>query len=261
MSHTYLAWVRIRCHTSEISKAGGSSVGGISCLAFAFAAPAIHVLPLCERARAWRQNHRFPPYLRVHAWRQNCTVYAFVCTPGCPDIQYLALDYDWSQLHFKGICTDDTMEGEHYTDYLKSEYYDNNSDNIIHRPTKFDGSDYKLDDLSDKERVILVTAIDTLIKFLNNDPEYVWYYFVQRSLVVVAPGNLISSTPSYLLSDSIPTVMIQSKLQHHTVGLADFNIQGCTLHQLLNLSVDKDKSTTPLLDKKQRVLANNWSNY
>ena len=33
----------------------------------------------------------------------------------------IGLDYDWSQLHFKGICAEDTMEGEHYTDYLKSE--------------------------------------------------------------------------------------------------------------------------------------------
>ena len=44
----------------------------------------------------------------------------------------IGLDYDWSQLHSKGIRADDTMEGEHYTDCLKSEYYDNNSDNIIH---------------------------------------------------------------------------------------------------------------------------------
>ena len=70
------------------------------------------------------------------------------------------------------MCDDNTMEGEHYTDYLKSEYYDNNSDDVIHGPTKFDGSDYKLDDLSDEQRVIVVTAIDTMIKFLNKDPEY-----------------------------------------------------------------------------------------
>ena len=31
----------------------------------------------------------------------------------------IELDYDWSQLHFKGIRADNTMEGEHYTDYLK----------------------------------------------------------------------------------------------------------------------------------------------
>ena len=29
-------------------------------------------------------------HTRARAWRQNCIVYAFVRTPGCPDIQYLA---------------------------------------------------------------------------------------------------------------------------------------------------------------------------
>ena len=82
-------------------------------------------------------------------------------------------DYDWSQLHHKGIRASVTMamEGEHYTNYLKSEYYEDNSDDIIHWPTKLDVSDYDLDDLSDEQRVIIVTAIGTMIKFLNNDPE------------------------------------------------------------------------------------------
>ena len=71
MSPTYLAWVWIvsppdvsHC-ASTISKAGGSSVGGISSLAFAFTAPAIRVLPLCEHTLSWRQNHGFLPYARV----------------------------------------------------------------------------------------------------------------------------------------------------------------------------------------------------
>ena len=33
----------------------------------------------------------------------------------------IGLNYDWSQLHLKGIRADNTIEGEYYTDYLRSE--------------------------------------------------------------------------------------------------------------------------------------------
>ena len=46
---------------------------------------------------------------------------------------------------------------------------------------------------------------------------------------------------------------IRSKLWHHMLGL--FNIQGCTLHHVLDLSTDTYKLTVPPSDKKQGTLA------
>ena len=189
-------------------------------------------------------------------WEQSCHISAQSTTKASNTMFHMTadigLDYDWSQLHFKGIRADNTMEGEHYTDYLKSEYYENTSDDIIHRPTKFDGSDYELDDLSDEQRVIVVTAIDTMIKFLNNDPEYVPF----RATVLGCGGTgkshiintLVSVVRQYTNCNDTIKVAAPS-------GGAAFNIQGCTLHRLLDLDVVKKNLTKKLSDERQSVLA------
>ena len=161
------------------------------------------------------------------------------------------IDYDWSQLHFKGMHAEDTMEGEYYTDCLKSEYYNNNSNGTIQQLKKFDGSDYELDDLSEEHRVIFVTAIDTMIKFLNNDPDYMLFCATilgsggtGKSYII---NTLISFARKYTNCDGTIKVVTPS-------GGAAFNIQDCTLHRLLDLSVGTDILRFPLSNEKQGLL-------
>ena len=58
---------------------------------------------------------------------------------------------------------------------------------------------YKLNDLSEEQKVIVVTAIDTMIKLLNNNPGYMPFY----ATILVGCGG---TGKSHIINILIPAV-------------------------------------------------------
>ena len=195
----------------------------------------------------------------------------------------IGLDHDWSKGFFTGQRHPDTSNGELYTDYLKGYYYDstanqhaespsngstnkktqagNDSNEVeaesvlksLHIPLKNDGtSEYLLEDLNEEQQAVVICAMDTVIKFLNNDPEYKPF----RATVVGCGGTgksfiintLISIIRKYTNCNDSVKVAAPS-------GGAAYNVQGCTMHRCFSLSVDKAKLLEPLSEERQNDLA------
>ena len=190
----------------------------------------------------------------------------------------IGLDHDWSKSFFTGQRDPGTSNGELYTEYLRGYYYntpesssngsthntprtdsDSNLDDAepelqsLHIPLKKDGkSEYSLNDLNDEQKAVVICAMDTIIKFLNNDPDYKPF----RATVVGSGGTgksfiintLISIVRKYTNCNGSVKVAAPS-------GGAAYNVQGCTMHRCFSLSVDKKKLREPLTVERQHDLA------
>ena len=83
------------------------------------------------------------------------------------------IDYDWSVSSFAGE-RDTTVDGDAYTQQLKDDCKQleiTNANNLF-IPHRSDGSKYSVDILSDEQKIIVLSVIDTVVKFLTNDEEY-----------------------------------------------------------------------------------------
>ena len=175
----------------------------------------------------------------------------------------LGLDHDWSQQQFSGTRSSDRMEPELYTKYLKDHFYNkgpkltNDDEESLHIPKKKDGSDYKIDDLNDDQKNIVICALEAVVKFLENDPTY-------KPLRATVRG-CGGTGKSFIINTLIAMIRMYTKLNDSVQvtapsGGAAYNVGGCTIHRGLNLSVDPDKLATDLSPDSQKELANKLRN-
>ena len=196
----------------------------------------------------------------------------------------IGLDHDWSKSFYTGQRHPNTSNGELYTEYLRGYFYksathhqsksssnsatpnktktgdDAKADESeptlksIHIPLQKDGTtEYKLEDLNAEQQAVVICAMDTIIKFLNNDPDYKPF----RATVVGSGGTgksfiintLISIIRKYTMCNDSVKVAAPS-------GGAAYNVQGCTMHRCLSIAVDKKKLCQPLSPERQNDLAN-----
>lgn len=166
----------------------------------------------------------------------------------------VGLDHDWSRPFFAPPRASNTMNGECYTDYLRECMYENGSPEQLFIPSKNDGSDYKLDDLSSEQQLIVLGAIDAIVKFLTNDPEYKPF----RATVLGSGGTGKSHVINTLVSIIRNMTKCNDTVQVAAPsGGAAYNIGGCTLHRLLDLSTDAEKLSKPLSDERKDSLKKN----
>lgn len=172
----------------------------------------------------------------------------------------IGLHHDWSIPFFDGERAADTMEGSSYVNYLKTTFYekkpDINEDNVV-IPHNKNGNPYKITDLNEKQQAVVLSALDAMVKFLTNDPEYVPF----RATVVGCGGT----GKSHIINTMIAMVRGITKC-NDTIqvaapsGGAAYNVQGCTLHRLLSLSVDSKTICNKLSEEKQSELAQRLEN-
>ena len=172
----------------------------------------------------------------------------------------IGLQHDWSMPFFKGIRATDTMDGCNYVNYLRQTFYDRESDEEsghVFIPRNKNGKPYKLTDLNDKQQVVVLSALDAMLKFLTNDPDYIPF----RATVVGCGGT----GKSHIINTMIALVR-EITQRNDTIkvaapsGGAAYNVQGCTLHRLLSLSVDPKTLCNDLSEEKCSELAQRLEN-
>ena len=101
-------------------------------------------------------------------------------------------------------------------------------------PTRSNGEDYNIDILSVEQRIIVLATIDTIVKFLTNDDDY-----KPLRATIIGMGGCGKS----LIINTIISIVRKMTKTNDTVkvaapsGNAAWNVQGCTLHSLLNINV------------------------
>ena len=123
-------------------------------------------------------------------------------------------------------------------------------------PRQKDGTIYSVCGSPEQEEIVY-TAIDTITKFLNNDPSYK----PMRATVLGCGGT----GKSHIINTIIGMVR-QMTLSNNTIqiaapsGAAAFNVQGSTMHSLLNIDVTNpenklsEKRKEQLTEQLQRLL-------
>ena len=87
----------------------------------------------------------------------------------------IGLDHDWYQSFYKGERSDSWTDGTRYTSYLRGVFYDEKPGRekpSVIIPKRKDGTDYQLEDLNQKQQIVVLSSIDTMIKFITNDSNY-----------------------------------------------------------------------------------------
>lgn len=163
-------------------------------------------------------------------------------------------DYPWHESAFHGT-RDITCSGETYLNDLKEKYYAQTINEVAGQPeipTKLDGSGYKIDQLNEDQRLIVLMAVDTVMKFLSNHPDYE----PMRATVLGEGGT----GKSFIINTIIAIIRRVTNLTGSVKvaapsGSAAWNVRGCTLHRLLGIKVDKTSS--PLSEAEAEHLQNN----
>jgi DNA replication protein DnaC len=169
--------------------------------------------------------------------------------------------FDWSETLYKEkrrVSVDGTL----WVDKIRSDH-DNAAkeqaeavDKLV-IPKQRNGDEYDAEQMSDEQKAIVYNAVDTVIKFLNNDPSYK----PMRATIMGSAGTgksfIINTIISMVrkLTGSNDTVQIAAPS-----GAAAFNVQGSTIHNLLGVRVtnpEKDlteNTKSRLLEQLERLL-------
>ena len=145
--------------------------------------------------------------------------------------------HDWSQTSFTGR-RDITTDGSEYCNLLRKHHKQVNSplqaDTVTVIPTRSDGRDYDIQDLSKEQRVIVLAVVDTVVKFLTNDEEYRPFRATITGMGGTGKSLVINTIISILrkMTDVNDTVQVGAPS-----GCAAYNVNGTTLHTLLGLNV------------------------
>lgn len=168
--------------------------------------------------------------------------------------------YDWTTTTFSGK-RNLTKDGSEWMQYTRDCFYTAASSqasaktNII-IPTQRNGKPYCVDE-SPEQSQIVYTAVETIIKFLNNDPSYK----PMRATIIGCGGT----GKSFIINTIIAMVRRLTSC-NDTVqvaapsGAAAFNVQGSTIHRLLSVNVNKphkelpDKTRERLKKQLERLL-------
>ena len=170
-------------------------------------------------------------------------------------------NFDWSQTLYKEK-RQVTVDGTLWVDKIHSEHDSalkeqaDSVDNLV-IPKQRNGDKYDAERMSDEQKAIVYNAVDTIIKFLNNDPSYK----PMRATIMGSAGTgksfIINTIISMVrkLTGSNDTVQIAAPS-----GAAAFNVQGSTIHNLLGVRVTNpekgltDNTKSRLLEQLQRLL-------
>ena len=110
------------------------------------------------------------------------------------------------------------------------------TDNNLKLPKTKDGKDYSIASLAPEQKIVVLAVIDTIVKFLKNDNDYVPI----RATIMGCGGT----GKSYIIN-TILTIVRQITRSNSTLmvgapsGTAAFNVQGSTLHHLLGIGVTR----------------------
>ena len=149
----------------------------------------------------------------------------------------IGTDIDWTERTFSED-RDILEEGEEWVTTVRecqeeAMQKQASSVNNLVIPTQKDGTPYSVKGSPQQEEIVY-TAVDTIIKFLDNDPSY----RPMRATVMGCGGtgksHIINTIIGMVrtLTNSNNTVQIAAPS-----GAAAFNVQGSTLHSLLNIGV------------------------
>ena len=102
------------------------------------------------------------------------------------------------------------------------------------------------------QKAVVICAMDTIIKFLNNDPDYK----PLRATVVGSGGT----GKSFIINTLISLVRKYTQCNNSVkvaapTGGAAYSVQGCTLHRCLSLSVNIKTLSEPLNEVRQHELS------
>ena len=87
----------------------------------------------------------------------------------------LGIDHDWSKKCFHGERATDRLPRESYTRYLKDFFNGNNvgdSEKVLRVPKKFNGDEYRIETLNEEQKIIVICALEAVVKFLTNNETY-----------------------------------------------------------------------------------------
>ena len=114
-------------------------------------------------------------------------------------------------------------------------------DNLV-IPTQRKGDAYDVEKMYGKQKVTVYKAVDTVIKFLNNDPTYKPMRATIMGIGGAGKSFIINTIISMvrLLTGSNNTIQIAAPL-----GAAAFNVQCSTIHNLLGVRVTNPEKGIP----------------
>ena len=154
------------------------------------------------------------------------------------------------------------MPGERWVDHIREVHQEAireqaSSVDDLTIPQQRDGSSYDVDLLSKEQKSIVYTAVDTVLKFLTNDPTY-----KPMRATIMGPGgtgksHIVNTIIGMVrkMTNSNDTVQIAAPS-----GAAAYNVQGSTIHNLLGVRVHKpekemtEKTREKLLNQLERLL-------
>ena len=145
-------------------------------------------------------------------------------------------DYDWTTHTFQEI-RDVTADGRNYLYDLQTMYYEDapkDDDEKLELPRR-NGRDYSFESLTDEQKVIVLGAVDAVVKFLTNDENYKPF----RATVMGFGGT----GKSFIINTIITLVRKLTNCNNSVKvaapsGAAAFNVRGCTLHRLLGIDTN-----------------------
>ena len=161
-------------------------------------------------------------------------------------------DYDWTECTFKEP-RNLTEDGKRYLTKLQKTFYDNTHKSKDEARQNKDGNPCSIKDqifaLSSEQRVIVWAAVDAIVKFLRNDPDYKPFHATVlgcagtgKSFVISAIMDIVQNYTKCI--DSV-------KVTAHSGGAA-YNVKGCTLHRLLSIGINSPWN--PVSKKKQEAM-------
>jgi len=162
-------------------------------------------------------------------------------------------DVDWTTLRYAGERKV-RIPGEQWMKHTTKKFYKTaknrymfDAEELIIPKTK-QGQEYNVDS-SKEQRKIVYSVVDTVIKFLTNDPSYRPF----RATIMGCGGT----GKSYVIN-TIITLIRRLTSSNDTIqiaapsGSAAFNVQGSTLHRLLKIGVKHPED--PLSEKNRELL-------
>lgn len=157
----------------------------------------------------------------------------------------IGIGYDWSEKN--STINRNVIQSalpKNYVFNTRDEYYEKikvpvTTPEMLRTPMRKDGKEYTVEDTNEGQRRIVLAAVDTVIKFLTNDPAY-------KPLRATVMGS--AGTGKSFVINTITTILQHLTQCNDTVGTtapsggAAFNVGGCTLHRFLKMSIDNQRN-------------------
>jgi len=149
----------------------------------------------------------------------------------------LGEDIDWTEQRFGGD-RDIQMQGEDWMQNMRDSFYSTLSRQASSKtnlviPMRKDGKEYSIDGNRQQKRIVSM-VVDTVMKFLTNDPSYK----PLRATIMGCGGTGKSYVVNSIISMIRKLTSCNDSVQISAPsGAAAYNVQGSTIHRLLHVSV------------------------